>query len=807
MRIEQKATFDYEAEQPGTMSIARGFDIVANLESLEIRPHDRWSFVEGMCRGRIGQIPILCLEPYPISLDMGSCRFISGAFDGKTSQFSMLSRFNNRIGFEMYTNTMSTFAGDKGLKGLKRWCDILDQRKQKAPSSTSDPHFQLVNVEWAKNSSRNQASVLDHDVVDLLAFQLGAVKEEADRRLIQASCRLVLPLPLSFRYTSRLLVKKAAIQAGFTSVDFLPQNVALAQYFFCNNESRQEIPLTIFVSMGQSYTDIGVCQTNFINNNNQNQKKLDFVSVLGLEMGGANWTRAIFEHLKRAISNNTTLSPDLERQLYNECELAKIDLTTSQSTKISLLNDLFTLTRSVYEQITKHLVEELIESIKSCLAVHLRNGMADNMQIVLFGGPFYQKLLVDDIADTFPGSAMHVMTEPTAISNGAAQFFSVSSRLRLPIISSTRHYHYGVQVGEELCPILFPHQTLNDGKFRVSPGARTAHFLIYEGNYMRKEFNSLIAAVAVDGPSIPLIEFAEFKVEISVNQGGEICVGLFQPPQKLVLNQPLAVDDAIVTAAGGWSLRSLQHEQAITKLYFAPKRYSFSFHSTDVYFNKLCEIQTTQTPLESESVSKALFIKLKSHIVLMEQHLADAPLQRRNKIAVEENSSGITWHFRYSQAILRALGVLADTTLENFPQSWMDIMTKELEVQIKVLSLWKSHPQPVIMETSGSAAMDDPQRSSFNQLYELNRDIVLYTSEHCFRLANLEIVVSSSNQVLPQDNKDLAIYIDGLERFLLKLDAIEAHDHSLVKQYRKSIIKYCQTCLAQFDWLKRLYLD
>jgi hypothetical protein len=150
------------------------------------------------------------------------------------------------------------------------------------------------------------------------------------------------------------------------------------------------------------------------------------------------------------------------------------------------------------------------------------------------------------------------------------------------------------------------------------------------------------------------------------------------------------------------------------------------------------------------------------------------------------------------------LSLLSSSSFEKFPQSAAKALISNLNVQIKVIQCWTQFPSPVEIEIDSD--LNPHEKQSFEKLQELNRKIVIYTSEEHFRVAEIEIVLSEENEILPQSNKELALYIDTLERLLLKLDAIEVFNQSSLKQYRKSIIHFCQACLVQFDWLKKLYL-
>lgn len=266
--------------------------------SLENIAHG-WTTGFNQTAGTSGLVPLYAFDPPAVYLDFGTTSMRTAYFKDKTS--SILR--SNRVVIGPQGPVFGADSGEVSVKGFKRWVSLP------YPNILMDKYFQTCNL-----------SIIDHNhsigfksydsvtkIHQILGELFATIWRDANAQMGFHPTILVIAIPFVWNYYQRQLVHECALMSGFEKVKLVDQTTALGYEIQTLQEK------AAIISLGASVTEISIT--------------IGTENVLGTvgdeEFGGNDYTLAIFEHIKREIGIDE-LNAAQNRQLYNECETAKL---------------------------------------------------------------------------------------------------------------------------------------------------------------------------------------------------------------------------------------------------------------------------------------------------------------------------------------------------------------------------------------------------------------------------------------------------------------------------------------------------
>jgi molecular chaperone DnaK (HSP70) len=320
MGFEVQRNFTPKSFQTKALNLKKGDLVVFDSKDVQ----NGWVSCYNKTTAQSGMIPVSTLMPLPMVVDIGTISMKYGYFNGNFK----LKTVSTRISFTENGPSLESNNSNVYMKGFKRFINLPLAEGQK------DSHFQLQNVEFVKDgnivSFTSQFGIISAKEILKLIFQ--SIKRKSPMMLIL--------LPLGTPYYQKLLLENTAKLARFESVAFMYQTTGVALAASAGVANR---PFILVVSSGAQYTDIALFT-----------KKSDSIQMVSseftMDVSGQMITRMIFDH----VSKKLNLENDWQmRQLYNDCEIAKCMLSTTETTDIPIPNSekVYRLSKSVLEEI------------------------------------------------------------------------------------------------------------------------------------------------------------------------------------------------------------------------------------------------------------------------------------------------------------------------------------------------------------------------------------------------------------------------------------------------------------------------
>ena len=270
--------------------------VVVKNDKVILEPLDLNGYVRGFNTnsGASGLVPQFVFEENTLAFDIGSSLLLADCE-------RELSKFPSRIVLD----------ANSSIKSIKNFI-----------FSTVDDQFLLSNVAVVRKiHSEFVFGNQSKSILEILQKMLG----DAKNALRSSACpsRIVFPIPYLFNYYHKLLLRQASFDIGFSNVEFVHQSVAAAVHY---TQKVADVGLILVISVGSYFTDISLV----VNSGG----KIGTLVMSGLRVGGSDATTLLFQRVKQELKLGEGQERAYERQLYNECELAKINLSTMKTVHI-----------------------------------------------------------------------------------------------------------------------------------------------------------------------------------------------------------------------------------------------------------------------------------------------------------------------------------------------------------------------------------------------------------------------------------------------------------------------------------------
>lgn len=277
-------------------------------------------------------------------------------------------------------------------------------------------------------------SMNDSTLVDFLASMLVYMKAQAERHLKAPVTDAVITVPAYFTDPQRKAAIKAGEQAGLCVLAILDKPTAVALAY--DALSAPEESRILVYDLGGSAFDVSLISTT--------SAAFQVIATDGNNrLGGANWDDCLLEYVaNQCWQAGIELRDDDREGLYTNVEQARQALTARKEVKINVrIRDrtmTIPVTRSLFEQLTRHLQEETL-LITDRLLRTAAIDWSDLNKVLLVGGAtrmpmvraaLEQRIGKPPICDFNPdevvalGAAIHAWREASRLGNIEPAHFS-----------------------------------------------------------------------------------------------------------------------------------------------------------------------------------------------------------------------------------------------------------------------------------------------------------------------------------------------------------------------------------------------
>ncbi|KAJ3328110.1 hypothetical protein HDU91_004195, partial [Kappamyces sp. JEL0680] len=264
--------------------------------------------------------------------------------------------------------------------------------------------------------------------------------------------QLVLSIPFCFTYYQKLVLRQAALAAGFPRVKFCLQNHAILLDYCYTNKMAGQRELLLVVSVGATYTDASLYSFS--------GKQIECVALQGRRVGGSDVTRAILEAVKTKLGTSGIEAVE-EKELYAECEIAKVALVDkvasisghalrnesasilTDAVKIPFRDSVVSLDWDEMTEAISSIVHDICAVVSDCLQEHSTDQVA---KVLTYGGSVF--CLAEFLKLNFGGRVPIIPTQLSSLLAGSYAFAKPSqARIKMSAVNQ-RFYHYGVQTAD-----------------------------------------------------------------------------------------------------------------------------------------------------------------------------------------------------------------------------------------------------------------------------------------------------------------------------------------------------------------------
>ena len=482
-------------------------------------------------------------EDIPIGIDLGTTYSCVGVFRGNKVEIIPNTSGNNTTP-SVVTFSKKMLVGDEAKAQItKDYKNTIYDTKRLIGRQFDDPIVQKDMKNWPFKVEKDQKTsrplinvefkgkIKKFYPEDISAIILQHMKNIAETYLGRKVTNAIITVPAYFNDAQRQATKDAGRIAGLNVLRMInePTSAALAYRLF--NEVKEDKIALVF-DLGGGTFDVSIV--------NVGEDACEVISTRGdTHLGGGDFDNELMNYCIQEFKNNTGVDIEknekAKRRLKNECEKAKILLSSAKETTIDLdslaegedLN--LEITRALFESKIKKYLDQCIQCIKEALDdAKLKPSQID--VIVLVGGsskiPIVQQMLKDYFGKE-PNKSIH---PDEAVAYGAAYqaasiqgLINEEDGLEQLVLIDVIPLSLGVAVGGEIMDIVVPRNTkipiTNKSKTYVTAADYQDKVLIevYQGERVQVKDNSFIGEFLVEGLQKKKAGEVSIKVNFNVD--------------------------------------------------------------------------------------------------------------------------------------------------------------------------------------------------------------------------------------------------------------------------------------------------
>ena len=482
-------------------------------------------------------------EDIPIGIDLGTTYSCVGVFRGNKVEIIPNTSGNNTTP-SVVTFSKKMLVGDEAKAQItKDYKNTIYDTKRLIGRQFDDPIVQKDMKNWPFKVEKDQKTsrplinvefkgkIKKFYPEDISAIILQHMKNIAETYLGRKVTNAIITVPAYFNDAQRQATKDAGRIAGLNVLRMInePTSAALAYRLF--NKVEEDKNVLVF-DLGGGTFDVSIVSVG--------EDACEVISTRGdTHLGGGDFDNELMNYCIQEFKNNTGVdilkNEKAKRRLKNECEKAKILLSSAKETTIDLdslaegedLN--LEITRALFESKIKKYLDQCIQCIKEALDdAKLKPSQID--VIVLVGGsskiPIVQQMLKDYFGKE-PNKSIH---PDEAVAYGAAYqaasiqgLINEEDGLEQLVLIDVIPLSLGVAVGGEIMDIVVPRNTkipiTNKSKTYVTAADYQDKVLIevYQGERVQVKDNSFIGEFLVEGLQKKKAGEVSIKVNFNVD--------------------------------------------------------------------------------------------------------------------------------------------------------------------------------------------------------------------------------------------------------------------------------------------------
>ncbi|XP_063923278.1 uncharacterized protein LOC135137522 [Zophobas morio] len=354
----------------------------------------------------------------------GKTKILENAFDGRITPSFIYFSPDGEIVIGEHGVKMSVHKPENGIYEMKRLVgrQFDDPELQKSLKyfpfkvTASPSNLPLVSV-------KQKSAICKKSPQELYTVLLKALKKYTEAKLEETINKAVITVPAYFNVAQKEVTLEAAKDAGFTVLKLLNEPTAAALVYYFENDT-DKTHRSLVYDLGGGTFDVAVLEKRFEN--------IQVLCVAGdTQLGGHDIDTCLLNYVYRILRTQYGYDPeassDDKRRLRLKCEDAKKELSTVESTVITINGMVskhpkikISLTKDEFEAMTDHLFKKTIDILDECLRSS-KISKRSIQEIILCGGstriPKIQKL----VSDYFDGKQLNKFVNTSeCVAEGAA---------------------------------------------------------------------------------------------------------------------------------------------------------------------------------------------------------------------------------------------------------------------------------------------------------------------------------------------------------------------------------------------------
>ena len=381
-------------------------------------------------------------------------------------------------------------------------------------SSLSDGSRLMLLDDLEIHGSEIMCPGQSYHIRDIITAFFAEIKGASEKVTGLVWSKVFVSVPNAWSYSQRLLIKSALESAGFTTAYTIPQGMAIAASAIIRH--KLIAPCFLVVSMGESTTDISV-----FNSTHNNIKCLGKSGKASL--GGLQFTMALVDHVLDTCNvSKSSLSAAEYRDIFQQCEEAKLQLSVSNSVRICKFGGI-EIDRETFAKVCQPLYAELKMLIFNCLAdSQIPRSQVD--AVFVSGGSARLTYFSEFLRGAF-GDRVKFMDE-SAVIDGVAVISGIESGYIHAKYTDVLSRSIGLEgISSRMVPVLGRNNVypiiISKTITAANPGQNIARVLVYEGDNKLVSQNYLLASI-----DFVFSESRSFVVDVGVDDEGIIFVNL-----------------------------------------------------------------------------------------------------------------------------------------------------------------------------------------------------------------------------------------------------------------------------------------
>ncbi|KAI8893734.1 Hsp70 protein-domain-containing protein [Globomyces pollinis-pini] len=854
LRISQS---NFRPTSAGWVPLRKGDNVYLSRESISQGDPSAYN----QTTGAYGRIKLDCFQAPTVAIDLG-CMYERIGYWKQSVYYPIVNRngeheFLSRVFYNStkkeYSTNPSSMTGS--IRGWKRW--IVSPQSE----LSTDDYFQLSNTQIMNDSLLvkfiNGGNSID--INQLLYISLLNLKKMADAQFSIPSTSVVLPLPNHWDLYQRLLVETSARKVGFNDVKLMYSTTAIANFGIINKIVTENIVL--IVDIGAGNTNLSIIQVD--------KKGPKVLAVDGsTAVSGGLFTKVIYDYILTQLDNIQELDLSIKRQLFSDCEDAKMVLSNGSSIDIYLMDECFTIDKLLFDRLCQDTLNCLTNSILS-MVKKTPLGHKWIHQILLGGGASQIPPVEKQMKAIFPNAKLSIVP-PDAAVRGATHSQN-DEKLSEPL-----HYPVGIRdCNGVFRPIIKANQEILNGELLVTPSnSSLANISIYEGKTLKIIIaDDLFPELSqqqyfVNQPRSILQNYIEREQEDNGLMVRLCSVGQEIPKdessQSNWIEIPNSNNQTVIESPKFHTLSShckslmilqLESHKGLVKAFLDAPKYSesesaFLLSSSNQISGLISSVNDLVKEIDEDFCTNGFNsndstqdrrhrnyeTKLTSYLTQLDDshgHGQDQ-LQRLRKSSIELcisrlamleqcrnlfvskyyppiNHAQAKQHFddgngmdEYNSICIDLLNLWDSFESKSILTHLRDEMCAQLNRQELFISGWIAEAPRCKLDIEGD--LDQEQSLVFQKLCEIHCEIEEFISSN-HELVTQSPVVVNNGRISPEFNKALYIYEDAMVKKLISLDRIDTLGNMELRALRKSIVTLCEFRSNQIDILKSLYLN